>query len=58
MTDVVRRMKEESIVRRMLDVDMPGKRKRCRPHLRWKDACKRDITKARLKEENATNRAE
>ena len=40
----VRRMKEEHIVRRMLDVDIPGKRRRGRPKLRWKDACKRDMT--------------
>ena len=25
----------------MLDVDIPGKRRRGRPNLRWKDACKR-----------------
>ena len=54
----VRRMKEEHIVRRMLDVDIPGKRRRGRPNLRWKDACKRDMTQAGLKEENATNRVE
>ena len=52
----VRRMKEEHIVRRMLDVDIPGKRRRGRPNLRWKDACKRDMTQAGLKEDNATNR--
>ena len=54
----VRRMKEEHIVRRMLDVDISGKIRRRRPHLRWKDACKRDMTQAGLKEDNATNRAE
>ena len=54
----VRRMKEEQIVRRMLDVDIPGKRRRGRPTLRWKDACKRDMTQAGLKEDNTTNRAE
>ena len=32
----VRRMKEEHIVRRMLYVDIPGKRRRGRPNLRWK----------------------
>ena len=37
----VRRMKEEHIVRRMLDVDIPGKIRRGRPNLRRKDACKR-----------------
>ena len=54
----VRRMKEEHIVRRMLELDIPGKRRRGRPNLRWKDACKRDMTQAGLKEDNATNRAE
>ena len=51
----VRRMKEEHIVRRMLDVDIPGKRRRGRPNLRWKFACKRAMTQAGLKEDNATN---
>ena len=36
--DHVRRMKEEHIVRRMLDVDIPGKRRRGRLNLGWKDA--------------------
>ena len=54
----VRRMKEEHIVRRMLDVDIPGKRRRGRPNLRWKDACKRDMTEAGLREDNTTNRKE
>ena len=53
----VRRMKAEHIVRRMLDVDIPGKRRRGRPNLRWKDACKRDMTDVGLKEDNTTNRA-
>ena len=53
----VRRMKEEHIVRIMLDVDIPGKRRRGRPTLTWKDACKRDMTKVGLKEDNTTNRA-
>ena len=53
----VRRMKEEHIVRRMLDVDIPGKRRQGRPNLRWEDACKRDLTEAALKEDNTTNRA-
>ena len=52
----VRRMKEEHIVRRMLDVDIPGNRSRGRPNLRWEDAFKRDMAEARLKEDNATNR--
>ena len=36
------RTKEEHIVRRMLDVDIPGKRRTGRPNRRWKDACKGD----------------
>ena len=53
----VMRMTEEHIVRRMLDVDIPGKRRRGRPNLWWKDARKRDMTEAGLKEDNTTNRA-
>ena len=49
----VRRMKEEHIVRRMLDVDIPGQRRRGRPNLR----CMRDIREVGLKEDNMTNRA-
>ena len=52
----VRRMKEEHIVRRMLDVDIPGKRRIRRPNLRWKDACKRDMAEVGLKEDTKTNR--
>ena len=31
---------QEHIVRRMLDVDIPGKRSRGRPNLKWKDTCR------------------
>ena len=44
----VRRMKAWHIMRIVLDVDIPGKR-RMRPNIRWKDACKRDMTEAGLK---------
>ena len=53
----VMRMKEEHLVTGMLDVDIPRKRRRRRPNLTWNDACKRDMTKAGLKEDNTTNRA-
>ena len=53
----VRRMKEEHIVRRILGVEIPGERRRGRPNLRWKDACKRDMTAMGLKEDKTTNRA-
>ena len=51
------RMKEEHTVTGMLDVDIPGRRRRGRPNIMSKDACKRDMTDAGLKEDNATNRA-
>ena len=54
----VRRTKEEHIVRIMLGVIMPVKRRRGRPNLRRKDACKLDMTQTGLKEDNATHRAE
>ncbi len=54
----VRRMKGEHIVRRMLDVDIPVKRRRGRSNLGWKYVCKRDMTHTVLKEDKATNRAE
>ena len=53
----LRRMKEEHTVRRMLDVDTPGKRRSGRPNQRWKDACKRDMAEVVLKEDKTTNRA-
>ena len=43
-------------MRRMLDVDIPGK-EGGRPNLRWKDACKRNMTEVGLKEDKTTNRA-
>ena len=51
----MRTMKEEHIVRRMLDVDITGKGRRGQPNLRWKGACKRDMTQAGLKEDKTTN---
>ena len=47
----VMRMKEEHIVRIILDVNIPGKIRRGRPNLRWKDVGKRDMTEAGLKED-------
>ena len=54
----VRRMKDAHRVRRMLDVDTPGSRRRVRPKLGWKYACKIYMTHAGLKEDNATNGTE
>ena len=36
---------EEDIVRRMLDLDVPGTRRRGLPKIIWEDACKRDVTR-------------
>ena len=52
----VRRMKEEHIVRIMLDVGIPGKRRRGPPDLKWKYVCESDVTETGLKEGNAANR--
>ena len=41
----------EHIVRIMLDVDIPGKRRRGRPNLRWKDGPVRGMIEAGLKED-------
>ena len=47
-TEVVRPCEKNErgahIVRRMLDADITGKRRRGRPNLRWKDTRKRDMT--------------
>ena len=53
----VRRMKEEHIVRRMLHMDIPGKRRRGRPNLRWEYACKKDAIEVELKVVNTTKTA-
>ena len=52
----VMRTKDEQIVRRMLDVDIRGKRSG-QPNLIRKDACKRGMKEVGVKEDNATNRA-
>ena len=48
----------QHIVRRMLDVDIPVKRRRGRSNLRWTYACKIAMPQAGLKEDNTTNRVE
>ena len=52
----VMRMKEEHIVRRILDMDIPGKEEEG-AKLMVDDACKRDMTEAGLNEDNTTNSA-
>ena len=49
-------MKEEHILRRMLDVDIPWKRIRGRPNVIWKYAYKRGMIQAWLKEDNVRNK--
>ena len=36
-------------MRRLLDADIPEKRRRGRVNIRWKDACKRDTKEAGLR---------
>ena len=47
-------MKEEHVVRRVLEAEIPGKRRRGRPNRRWKDACRRDIEIVELREDDVT----
>ena len=50
-------MKEEHIESIILDMIISGKRRKGRPNLRRKDACNRDMTEVRLKEDNTANMA-
>ena len=47
----------EHILRKVLRVDIPGKRKRGRPKTRWKDACQRDWKSSGLRSGEDTDRA-
>ncbi len=40
---------EEHILRKVLRMDIPGKRKRGRPKTRWKDTCQRDLKSTGLR---------
>ena len=44
------------MLRRMLDVREPGKRRRGRQKIRWKDSCKRDMESLGLKEEDVLDK--
>ena len=37
------RREEESVCRRVMNMEVPGKRKRGRPRKRWKDSIKEDM---------------
>ena len=40
---------EEHILRKVLRMDVPGKRKKGRPKIGWKDACQRDLKSTGLR---------
>ena len=44
----VKRRKEDNLSRQMMDVVVPGKRRRGRPRLRWTDNNRGDMTKYEL----------
>ena len=46
------RIRAAHIVIRMLVVEIPGKRRRGRANLRWKEACRRDMIKAERLQNN------
>ena len=59
MTEVVRPCEEnERGAHSEKNARIPGEIRRGQPNLRWKDACKRDMTEVGLKEDKTTNRAE
>ena len=52
----VKRREESYLGRRMMRVEIPGKRRRGRPHRRWIDNLKEDMKKAGVSEEEAKDR--
>ena len=52
----VKRREESYFGRRMMRVEIPGKRRRGRPHRRWIDNLKEDMKKAGVSEEEAEDR--
>ena len=51
------RRDEEHILRKVLRMDVPGKRKKKRPKIRWKDTCKRDLKSIERRVGKETDRA-
>ena len=52
----VKRREEDNLSRNMIDVVVPGKRRRGRPRLRWIDNNREDITKYELTADMTENR--
>ena len=52
----VQRREEEHITKRVLNMELPGKRKRGRPKRRWRDCVADDMRKSGLSTENALDR--
>ena len=54
--DHVKCSEEGHVLRRMVDVPVPGKRRRGRRETRYKDSCQRDVESVGLKVENLLGR--
>ena len=52
----VKRREEGHVLRRMLDIPVPGKRRRGRHEARWKHSCKRNMESIGSKEEDVLDR--
>ena len=52
----VKRREEDNLSRKMMDVVVPGKRRRGRPRLRWTDNNREDMTKYELTADMTENR--
>ena len=52
----VKRREEDTISRKMMDMVVPGKRRRGRPRLRWTDNTREDMTKYKLTADMTENR--
>ena len=52
----VSRREEEYVGKRVLGMEVPGKRRRGRPKRRWKDSIRNDLSERGLSEEDAQDR--
>ena len=52
----VKRREEDNLSRKMMDMVVPGKRRRGRPRLRWTDNNREDMTKYELTTDMTENR--
>ena len=53
----VMRREEESVLRRVMNMEVPGKRKRGRPRKRWKDTIKEDMLEKNVQVDDTQDRS-